>query len=150
MNLQTYKACKKKKITRFISSVYQSVKITYHQQNTICNFIGELTIVVKFTIILFQLFKIYRRSSLSLTPSVIVTFIIILFELFRMYWRSSSVSNLTNIILKIFFKSFKKNYYKKLLTINLNIYMFKYNKPKIKTTLKEEVGHHRDMRSIGI
>jgi len=33
-------------------SVYPPINITYHQHNTICNFIGELTIAVTFTVIL--------------------------------------------------------------------------------------------------
>ena len=39
MDLQMDKT-RQKKIICFISLVYPSVKITYHQQNTICNFIG--------------------------------------------------------------------------------------------------------------
>jgi hypothetical protein len=54
--------------------------------------------------------------------------------------------NKTRKIIKInLFYNFKINYYKnKIFTTNLNIYMFKYNKSKIKTILKEKIGHHRD------
>jgi len=41
-------------------SVYLLVNITYYRQNIIYNFVEELTIEVTFTIILFQLFGIYR------------------------------------------------------------------------------------------
>jgi len=43
------------------SSIYLSVNIIYHQQNTICNSFRELTVAVTFAIIIYQLSGIYRR-----------------------------------------------------------------------------------------
>jgi hypothetical protein len=42
-------------------SICPSVNIIYHQQNTICNSVRELTVAVIFAIILYQLSGIYRR-----------------------------------------------------------------------------------------
>jgi hypothetical protein len=39
--------------------IYPSVNITYHRHNIICNFIVELTVVMTFAVILFQLSGIY-------------------------------------------------------------------------------------------
>jgi hypothetical protein len=44
-------------------SVYLSVNITYHQQNTIYNFVGAVKVAVVFAVILFRLSGIYRRSN---------------------------------------------------------------------------------------
>jgi hypothetical protein len=41
--------------------IYQSVNITYHRYNTICNSIKELAVAVTLVVILFQLSGIYRR-----------------------------------------------------------------------------------------
>jgi hypothetical protein len=62
IDLQTDKA-RQKQIIRFILSVYPSVNITYHQQNSICNFVGVLIPAVVFAIVLFQLSGIYRQNS---------------------------------------------------------------------------------------
>jgi len=42
-------------------SMYPSINITYHRYNTICNSIRVLTVAVTLTLILFQLFRIYRQ-----------------------------------------------------------------------------------------
>jgi hypothetical protein len=44
-------------------SVYVSLNITYHQQNTIYNFVGAVKVAVAFAVILFRLSRIYRRSN---------------------------------------------------------------------------------------
>jgi len=62
IDLQTDKA-RQKQIIRFILSVYPSVNITYHQHNSICNFVGVLIPAVVFAIVLFQLSEIYRQNS---------------------------------------------------------------------------------------
>jgi len=62
IDLQTDKA-RQKQIIRFILSVYPSVNITYHQQNSICNFVGVLIPAVVFAIVFFQLSEIYRQNS---------------------------------------------------------------------------------------
>ena len=44
-------------------SVYPSINITYHRQNTFCNSIGALIVAVTYAVILFHLSGIYRQSS---------------------------------------------------------------------------------------
>jgi steroid 5-alpha reductase family enzyme len=67
MDLQTDKV-RKKKFTRYISSVYLSVNKTYHQQNKICNSIGMLVVAVIFAVIFFELSGIYQQSSFVGNP----------------------------------------------------------------------------------
>jgi hypothetical protein len=44
-------------------SIYPLVNITYHRQNIICNYVGELIVAVVFVVIVFQLYVIYRQAS---------------------------------------------------------------------------------------
>jgi len=71
MDLLTNKTCQNIFICS-ISLISLSVNITYHRQNTICNSVDELTVVMTFVVILFQLSLEYIDGvGPSVTPSII-------------------------------------------------------------------------------